>query len=175
MSQLTALCRSWRRHPYGFARDNGRKEARGVGAPALPASQCEPSSSLLQYIPAIDGTLNIMRSAKNAPSVKRFLYLGSVGSVVMCAKDPAKEVITRDDWNIVAEQAVKNLDDPMIGFHVYIGSKLEAEKAAWGFMEEETVGDRPQHTAYDSSPLGSPTSPSRPYWERLSSALSIRR
>ena len=57
----------------------------------------------------------------------------------MTAKDPAKEMITRDDWNILTQEAVKNLDDPFIGFHIYIGSKLEAERAAWNFVEKEKV------------------------------------
>lgn len=71
-----------------------------------------------------------MRSAKAIPSVKRFLYLGSIGSAVTTAKDPTKEVITRNHWNIITEHAVKNLDDPFIGFHIYVGSKVEAERAA---------------------------------------------
>lgn len=97
-------------------------------------------------MPSIDGTLNIMRSAQKISSVKRFLYLGSIGSAVMTAKDPTKEIITRDDWNIMTSKAVQNLDDPMIGFHIYIGSKLEAEKAAFEFIEREKVGkERPIH------------------------------
>ncbi|KAI0315465.1 hypothetical protein OF83DRAFT_1164781 [Amylostereum chailletii] len=90
-----------------------------------------------QYVPAVDGTLNILCSARDAESVKRFFFLGSMGSAVMTAKDPTKEVITRDDWNIMTEEAVKNLDDPFIGFHIYIGSKLAAEKAAWNFVSKE--------------------------------------
>ena len=62
-----------------------------------------------------------------------------MGSAVMTAKDPTKEVITRDDWNIMTPEAVKNLDDPAIGFHIYIGSKIEAEKAAWEFVAKEKV------------------------------------
>ncbi|KAK7061082.1 hypothetical protein VNI00_000817 [Paramarasmius palmivorus] len=90
-----------------------------------------------QYGPSIDGTLSIMRSASKVSTVKRFLYLGSLGSAVMGPQDPTKQVVTRDNWNIMTPEAVKNLDDPAIGFHIYIGSKIEGERAAWKFVEEQ--------------------------------------
>ncbi|TCD62913.1 hypothetical protein EIP91_006240 [Steccherinum ochraceum] len=90
-----------------------------------------------QFKPAVNGTLNILRSAQQEPSVKRFLWFGSISAVCFTAKDPTKEVITRDDWNVVSEEVVKNPDDPELGFHAYIASKVVAERAAWKFMEEE--------------------------------------
>ena len=89
----------------------------------------------------LDGTLNILRSARSTPSVKRFLWMGSIASVIYTAKDPYTEVITRDDWNVQTEEIVNNLqpDDPSAGTHIYIGSKVAAERAAWAFMEEEKV------------------------------------
>ncbi|EKM52293.1 uncharacterized protein PHACADRAFT_148848 [Phanerochaete carnosa HHB-10118-sp] len=89
------------------------------------------------YVPSIDGTLSIMRSAQEFSGVKRFLYLGSAGSVVMNGKDPYKEITTRDDWNIETAKLVQNLSDPARGFHIYIASKIEAERAARNFMETE--------------------------------------
>ncbi|MBH0005025.1 NAD-dependent epimerase/dehydratase family protein, partial [Pseudoalteromonas sp. SWYJZ12] len=93
-----------------------------------------------QYVPAVDGSLNLMRTLAKEPSVKKLLFTGSIGSVIMTAKDPTKEVITPNDWNIATEQLANNLDDPLIGFHIYVGSKLVAEKAAWKFLEEEKPG-----------------------------------
>ncbi|KAL0567993.1 hypothetical protein V5O48_013995 [Marasmius crinis-equi] len=90
-----------------------------------------------QYEPSIRGTLSIIRSAHNVPSVKRFLYLGSMGSAVMGPQDPTKQVVTRDNWNTTTPELVKNLDDPAIGFHIYVGSKIEGERALWKFVEEE--------------------------------------
>ncbi|KAF9262834.1 NAD(P)-binding protein [Marasmius fiardii PR-910] len=90
-----------------------------------------------QYVPSIEGTLSIMRSANKETSVKRFLYLGSLGSAVMGPEDPTKQVVTRDNWNIMTPEAVKNLDDPFIGFHIYIGSKLEGEREAWKFIKKQ--------------------------------------
>ena len=138
-------CRCGCCNSHCVARHNGLEETGGTGKSDSPLLGNPVQSNIaghIQYIPSIDGTLNIMRSAAAAPAVKRFLYFGSMGSVVMGAKDPAKEIITRDDWNTMTPELVKNLDDPMIGFHIYIGSKIEAERAAWAFMEKEKV--RPQ-------------------------------
>ncbi|KAG6852877.1 hypothetical protein C0991_008390 [Blastosporella zonata] len=90
-----------------------------------------------QFVPAVDGTINLLETAKKEKGIKKVLFTGSIGSVVMTAKDPTKEIITPDDWNVYTEQLVQNLDDPLIGFHIYVGSKLAAEKAAWKFVEEE--------------------------------------
>jgi nucleoside-diphosphate-sugar epimerase len=92
-----------------------------------------------QFVPAVDGTLNLLKTIAQEKSVKKLLFTGSIGSVIMTAKDPFTETITPDDWNIVTEQLVNNLDDPLIGFHIYVGSKLVAEKAAWKFVNEEKV------------------------------------
>ncbi|KAK1234319.1 methylglyoxal reductase (NADPH-dependent) gre2 [Marasmius sp. AFHP31] len=97
----------------------------------------QPLTSKSQYHPAIEGTLSIMRSAHSVPSVKRFLYLGSMGSAVMGPQDPTQQVVTRDNWNTMIPEAVKNLDDPAIGFYIYLGSKIEGERAVWRFAEEE--------------------------------------
>ncbi|EKM50897.1 uncharacterized protein PHACADRAFT_199737 [Phanerochaete carnosa HHB-10118-sp] len=90
-----------------------------------------------QYVPSIGGTMNIMRSAHETPSVKRVMYLGSLGSAVMTGIDASKEVFTRERWNIMTQEAVKNLDDPAIGFHIYLGAKLEAEIAAWNVIKPQ--------------------------------------
>ncbi|KAG6917449.1 hypothetical protein DXG01_002426 [Tephrocybe rancida] len=91
------------------------------------------------FVPSVDGTLNLLETAKKEKGIRKVLYTGSIGSVIMTAKDPAKEVITSDDWNIYTEQLVQNLDDPAIGFHIYVGSKLVAEKAAWNYVKDEKV------------------------------------
>ncbi|KAG6873391.1 hypothetical protein C0995_016201 [Termitomyces sp. Mi166 len=92
-----------------------------------------------QFVPAVNGTLSLLESVKKEKSVKKVLFTGSIGSVIMTAKDPAKEIITADDWNVLTEQLVNNPDDPFIGFHIYVGSKLVAEKAAWKFVKDEQV------------------------------------
>ncbi|KAG6829026.1 hypothetical protein H0H87_012831 [Tephrocybe sp. NHM501043] len=92
-----------------------------------------------QFVPAVDGTLNLLETARKERGIKKVLFVGSIGSVIMTAKDPAKEIITSKDWNIYTEQLVNNSDDPMVGFHIYVGSKLAAEKAAWKFVEDNKV------------------------------------
>ncbi|KAG6906657.1 hypothetical protein DXG01_012714 [Tephrocybe rancida] len=106
-----------------------------------------------QFLPAVDGTVNLLKTAKNEKGIKKVLYVGSIGSVIMTAKDPTKEVITPDDWNIYTEQLVQNLDDPLIGFHIYIGSKLVGEKEAWKFVKDEkAMALGPIHKAITSPP-----------------------
>lgn len=90
-----------------------------------------------QFVPAVNGTLNLLESVKEEKGVKKVLFAGSIGSVIMTSKDPAKEVITAEDWNVFTDQLVNNPDDPFIGFHIYVGSKLAAEKAAWKFVKDE--------------------------------------
>ncbi|KAG7094604.1 hypothetical protein E1B28_005428 [Marasmius oreades] len=90
-----------------------------------------------QYVPSIEGTLSIMRSAQATGTVQRLLYLGSLGSAVLGPQDPTKQVVTRANWNITTPETLKNLDDPFLGIHIYVGSKLEAERAAWKFVEEQ--------------------------------------
>ena len=56
----------------------------------------------------------------------------------MSGKDSSKEILTRDDWNIIspaeADKPLKDNASPgdkaLFGFHVYCGSKIAAEKAA---------------------------------------------
>ncbi|EED77692.1 predicted protein, partial [Postia placenta Mad-698-R] len=91
------------------------------------------------YVPAVDGALNVLRSAQAEPSVQHVCMMGSIVSVIMTAKDATKEVITTDDWNVISDELAYKLDpsDPSRGFHIYTGSKIRAEKAAWEFMKTE--------------------------------------
>lgn len=83
--------------------------------------------------------MGILRSARAAPTVKRVLYLSTIGTAIMCDKDLNKEAITGDNWNVVSEKAVENVDDAARPFHIYVGSKIAAERAAFKFMAEEKV------------------------------------
>ena len=80
-----------------------------------------------------------MRSAKATPSVKRFLWLGSLASAVLTEKDPHKEILTRDDWNVQSTEKIKDPNDPFFGLHIYFASKTEGEKAAFRFVKGEKV------------------------------------
>lgn len=85
--------------------------------------------------PAIQGTLSIVQAAqKNAPTVKRIVFTGSLSSVADCAvlPGPAGKVIREEDWNPVTLEGAKS--DPMTA---YFGSKTLAEKALWEWLEKE--------------------------------------
>ncbi|KAJ3551297.1 hypothetical protein NM688_g4785 [Phlebia brevispora] len=93
-----------------------------------------------QYVPAVNGTLSILRSAVEARTVKRFLYMSTIGTAIMCDRDVSKEAVTGNDWNVVSEIAAQNADDPARPFHIYVGSKIAAERAAFKFAAEHKVG-----------------------------------
>ncbi|KAI0071610.1 NAD(P)-binding protein [Panus rudis PR-1116 ss-1] len=117
------------------------KALEGVDAVAHTASPVRFDAKTKEdhYVPAVDGTLNILRSAKKVPTVKRFIYLGSLGSNVMTYKDYKKEKATRDDWNVISEKLLEEIDNthPAFAASVYFGSKIAAERAAWDFIKNE--------------------------------------
>jgi len=82
--------------------------------------------------PAVEGTVNILRAAKNIPSVKRVVITSSIASIVGGHQPPY--VYSEKDWNpITYEQAIH----APIAFVAYSASKKLAEKAAWDFLEQE--------------------------------------
>mmetsp|Transcript_15165 Transcript_15165/g.52697 ORF Transcript_15165/g.52697 Transcript_15165/m.52697 type:complete len:333 (-) Transcript_15165:128-1126(-) len=78
--------------------------------------------------PAVKGTLNVLRSAKKAGTVRRVVVTSSCAAVApnKPPEDP-EYVFTEDDWN----------DDASLTEAPYRFSKAEAERAAWKFAEEE--------------------------------------
>ncbi|CAE6470303.1 unnamed protein product [Rhizoctonia solani] len=85
--------------------------------------------------PAIKGTTEILRSAKEyGPTIKRVIITSSFAALASVANSPT-HVYTENDWNPVTyEFAVKN---PQVA---YFASKALAEKAAWEFIEHEKPG-----------------------------------
>ncbi|EJD37899.1 NAD(P)-binding protein [Auricularia subglabra TFB-10046 SS5] len=85
--------------------------------------------------PAIQGYLSIVQAAqKNAPSVKRIVFTGSLSSVADCAilPGPAGKAFKEEDWNPVTLEVAKS--NPMMA---YFGSKTLSEKALWEWIEKE--------------------------------------
>lgn len=75
--------------------------------------------------PAVDGTLRVLRAARNA-GVKRVVMTSNFGAVGYSHKDPNKQ-ITESDWTDPNEK----------GLTAYNKSKVLAEKAAWDFIKNE--------------------------------------
>ncbi|EME41941.1 hypothetical protein DOTSEDRAFT_74095 [Dothistroma septosporum NZE10] len=91
--------------------------------------------------PTVAGVLSILKSAKNAGTIKRFVYTSS--STAVCLPHPGKVVTyTADDWDqealdIAWAPPPYNEDR---AFPVYAASKAEAEKAFWKYLAEEAPG-----------------------------------
>lgn len=88
--------------------------------------------------PAVNGTLSVLKTANDEPTVKRFVLTSS--SLAASLPNLSTEVIvTKDSWN---EQAIRaaQADPPYLPERaeaVYSASKALAEKAAWKFYHED--------------------------------------
>ncbi|VAI38985.1 unnamed protein product [Triticum turgidum subsp. durum] len=106
--------------------------ARGCSGVFHLASPCtvdrvlDPQKELV--VPAVEGTLNVLRAAKEAGGVRRVVVTSSVSAVVPSPGWPAGEVLDERCWTDI-DYCEKN------GVW-YPASKTLAEKAAWKFAEE---------------------------------------
>lgn len=87
-----------------------------------------------------EGTLNVLRSAAKAPSVKRVVITASFATIIFAGypeRDHTKDnsiPYTDKDWNEYSRSW------PGERGHIYRRSKVLAEKAAWQFVEDNTPG-----------------------------------
>ncbi|RLN42018.1 cinnamoyl-CoA reductase 1-like [Panicum miliaceum] len=106
--------------------------ARGCSGVFHLASPCtvEPVKDHLNelMVPAVEGTLNVLRAAKAAGGVRRVVVTSSISAIVPSPGWPAGEVRDERCWTDV-DYCEKN------GIW-YPASKTLAEKAAWKFAEE---------------------------------------
>ena len=75
--------------------------------------------------PAVEGTLRVLRAAKNA-GVKRVVMTSNFGAVGYSHKDTTT-IITEEDWTDLNEKDLS----------AYNKSKVLAERAAWDYVNEE--------------------------------------
>ncbi|KDQ17955.1 hypothetical protein BOTBODRAFT_29272 [Botryobasidium botryosum FD-172 SS1] len=86
--------------------------------------------------PAVDGTLNALKSAKEfGTSVKRVVITSSVAAVQQ-PKTEMPAIYTETDWNTSAVEEVKEKGAQAGHLVKYRASKVLAERAAWDFVEE---------------------------------------
>lgn len=83
----------------------------------------DPQKDLVE--PAVEGTLNVMRAAKKAKSVKRVVLTSSMAAIT--DEPDRKTKLTEEHWN--TKSSLKR--------NPYYYSKTMAERAAWEFMEKE--------------------------------------
>ena len=80
--------------------------------------------------PAVDGTLRVLKAARNA-GIKRVVMTSNFGAVGYSHKDRSV-LITEESWTNPDEKSLS----------AYNKSKVLAERAAWDFMKQE--GDSPE-------------------------------
>jgi len=89
-----------------------------VGAP-----KTDPKKEFVD--PAVNGTLNVLRSAEKAYSVKRVVVTSSAVAIADIAKADSTRVYSENDWNETADLATS----------AYSYGKTLAEKSAWEFSK----------------------------------------
>ena len=92
---------------------------------ASPFFALTPKDENEMIRPAVDGTLRVLKAAKNA-GVKRVVITSNFGAVGYSHKDP-NTVITEKEWT----------DPNQKGLPAYHKSKVLAERAAWDFIKNE--------------------------------------
>jgi len=86
--------------------------------------------------PAVNGTLNILKSVKqHGTSVKRIVITSSVAAVIE-PKDEVPAIYTEVDWNNFSVQEVKSKGANAEQMIKYRASKVLAERAAWDFVDK---------------------------------------
>ncbi|KAF5973505.1 NADPH-dependent aldehyde reductase [Fusarium bulbicola] len=92
------------------------------------------------FASAIEAALTVCRSAAKEASVKRFVMAGGLWSSVW-PKPGETKTVGRDTWNddlVKAAQAPPPYELSRI-LPVYLGARVEAEKALWKFAKDENV------------------------------------
>ena len=92
---------------------------------AAPVFLTPPKDENEQLKPTIDGTLRVLRAARDA-GVRRVVLTSSFGAVGFSQTDP-QAATTEADWT----------DPALKGLSTYEKSKGLAERAAWQFIEKE--------------------------------------
>ncbi|KZP19766.1 D-lactaldehyde dehydrogenase [Athelia psychrophila] len=103
--------------------------------------KCEDPEDLIR--PAVDGTVGILKSALiYGSSVKRVVITSSCAAIVQdsTTSPPTPQFFSELNWNEQAEHFVKTQGKAAAPSHKYRASKTLAEKAAWRFVKENSVG-----------------------------------
>ncbi|KAK7323413.1 hypothetical protein VNO77_26885 [Canavalia gladiata] len=90
----------------------------------------DPQAELLD--PAVKGTLNVLKSCVNSPTLKRVVLTSSVAAVAYNSKPRTPDVVVDETW----------FSDPDICRELkrwYVLSKTLAEDSAWKFVRENNI------------------------------------
>ncbi|KAM0756004.1 NAD-P-binding protein [Meredithblackwellia eburnea MCA 4105] len=145
--------------------DDAVKGVQVVAHTASPARFDPKDNEKDILIPAIEGTIGILKSAHKVSGIKAVVITSSIAAYIDSKEYEAGHVLDAKDWyNITYKEAVA-LED---GRTVYRASKALAERAAWDFVEK----NKPSFTLTTVAPtwiLGHSNDPSL---KSLSSARS---
>ncbi len=103
-----------------------------TASPFLVTKINNPEEELIR--PALDGTRNVLESAKKSPTVKRVVLTSSVVAMYGDNKDIAltpSGTFTEKEWNITSNHK----------YQPYPYSKMIAEKEAWNIVKEQEQWD----------------------------------
>ncbi|KAA3489805.1 cinnamoyl-CoA reductase 1-like [Gossypium australe] len=118
------------------------------GVEGCDARHCPSQAELLD--PAVKGTLNVLNSCANTPSVKRVVLTSSIAAVTYNGKPRTPDVVVDESWFTDPEYC-KNLK------LWYVVSKTIAEDSAWKFAKEKGVDMVVVNPAMVIGPLLQPT------------------
>ncbi|KAB5594063.1 NADPH-dependent aldehyde reductase ARI1 [Ceratobasidium theobromae] len=115
--------------------DEAVKGVDGVAHTASPFHfEAQDPQDLIK--PAVNGTLEILKSVnKHAPTVRRIVVTSSVAAV-MDASKPRGTIFTEENWNEYSIKEVETKGNAAAGGDKYRASKTLAEKAAWTYVAE---------------------------------------
>nr|UBX89877.1 tetraketide alpha-pyrone reductase [Gerbera hybrid cultivar] len=112
--------------------DNAIMGCHGVfhtASPVLGRPTCDPKGEILK--PAVDGTLNVLRSCKKNPSLRRVVFTSSSSTIRARENIDPKIPLDESSWSSVELCEKLNM--------WYVLSKTMAEKAAWEFCNENGI------------------------------------
>lgn len=87
----------------------------------------EPKDPNELILPAINGTLNVLKAASNLPRLPKRVIVTSSSAAIAYGTDTHNRVYTDADWTVP--------DSKEFPISSYTKSKVLAERAAWEFME----------------------------------------
>ncbi|EEF44585.1 phenylacetaldehyde reductase [Ricinus communis] len=122
----------------------------GVFHTASPVlfSVTDPQAELID--PAIEGTLNVLKSCAKVQSVKRVVITSSMVAVVYSRRPLTGDVVIDETWHSDPE-VCKEIKD------WYALSKTLAEEAAWNFAKENAIDLVTINPTYVIGPMLQPT------------------
>lgn len=88
----------------------------------------EPSDPADLILPAINGTVNVLKAAAKLAKPPKRVVVTSSSAAILYGSDPHNKIFTDNDWTVV--------DSKEYPVSTYYKSKYLAEKAAWDFVDK---------------------------------------